>query len=96
MEFCHLLFALTHFRIIFLQNIRSTKSSPNVNFSQPICLTCMTFFHDEAVNTQTFQAGVSMLCWVTITLLWLRGSRSGFAAKFTVSMSERELPPNQL
>ena len=95
-ELCHLLFALIHFRIIFLQNISSTKFSPNVNFSQPMCLTCITFFHDEAVNTEMCLAGICMICWVTSTLLWLRYSRSGIRAKFTVSMSGRELLLNQL
>ena len=39
MVLCHLLFALSNFRIIFLQNFSSIKSSPNVKFSQPMCLT---------------------------------------------------------
>ena len=77
MELCHLLFALIHFRITSLQIIKSTKSSPNVSFSQTMCLTCTTFFHDEATNTRLCQADINMICQATSALLWLRFSRSG-------------------
>ena len=76
-EVCHLLFALIQFRIIFLQIIKSEKSSPNVKFTQPMCLTCITFFHDGAVNTQMYGAVISMLRLVTHTLLWLRFQGQG-------------------
>ena len=61
MEIHHLIFAVIHFLIIFLQNISSTKSSPIVYFSQPMCLTQISFFHDEAMNAHVYPAVISLL-----------------------------------
>ena len=96
MEIHHLIFAVIHFLIIFLQNISSTKSSPIVYFSQPMCLTQISFFHDEAMNTHVYRAVMSVLRLATYMLPWLRLPRPGFRVKFMVSRSEREVFLNQL
>ena len=96
MEIHHLIFALTHLLIIFLQNINSTKSSSIIIFSQPMCLTCINFFHDEAMNTHVYRAVMSVLRLATYMLPCLRLPRSGFRVKFMVSRSEREVFLNQL